>query len=116
MTEIPDRILAVEAKAGYRLAVVFVGDRHVEVDLSDMIQRGGVFVSLRDAALFARVRLGAAKDKVEWPEPRDSYGEPMVDIDAESLFHLSMQQRSKSIMQRMIDFLEKHFREPVKVN
>lgn len=87
------RIKSVGAKPGHRLAVVLDTGEEITVDLSDSITRGGVFAPLEDQKVFARVRVGDRRRTVEWPEPADGDGEPLIDIDAESLLHIASQQR-----------------------
>jgi hypothetical protein len=115
MTETPDRIQMVEARPHYHLIVTYDKGQRIEVDLGDMVRRGGVFKTLQDERMFSRVRIGSVGDKVEWPEPKDDFGEPIVDIDAESLWYLHAGQQRLSAMQRLIAYVERFLaREPAR--
>ncbi|MGA9869089.1 MAG: hypothetical protein WBQ75_21875, partial [Acetobacteraceae bacterium] len=48
----------------------------------------GVFAELRNEARFARVRLNDIATAVEWPEPCDADGYPVIEIDSDALFAL----------------------------
>ena len=67
------------------------------VDLSDMISKGGVFAELSDQATFSAVRVGENDRVVEWPEPRDESGNPVIGIDADALFEKAKSQRMESL-------------------
>jgi len=87
MTDAPlPRIESVKPLPNYRLEVFLMGEGHpFIVSLSDRIARGGVFSSLRDPQTFARVRIGERRRTIYWPKPHDVRGDPVIDIDAESL-------------------------------
>lgn len=50
-----------------RLLLRFADGCAGTVDLSDLLDRGGVFERLRDDAVFAQVRVGGAGRWLEWP-------------------------------------------------
>jgi len=102
----PDRIRAVEARADYRLVVQYETGENIDISLGGAIRQGGVFEPLRDQRLFSRVRIGEARDKVEWPEPKDKFGEPMVDVDAESLWYMHADQQHMTAFQRLVSFFK----------
>ena len=108
MTEVPAfrKILSVEAKPGYRLALVWGGGRQSIVDLSDMISRGGVFAALSDKDKFAAARVGEKGRLVEWPEPKDDFGYPMIEIDSAALIYKYQQQRDSSLLDTVKSALE----------
>lgn len=100
------RIRSVEARPGYRLAVSWDQGRVAVVDLSDMISRGGVFTKLSDKNKFALVRVGENSRIVEWPEPSDEFGYPIIEIDADALFLKSQEQEDRvlaSTMRNLVD-------------
>jgi hypothetical protein len=99
------RIKAVEAKANYCLVVSWERGQPIVVDLSDMVRKGGVFARLADMNVFAGVRIGDNNRVVEWPEPKDDLGHPIVSIDAESLYDRYREQqdaRKVSILDGMM--------------
>jgi len=71
------------------------------VDLSHMVQRGGIFTELRDEQKFALVRIGERNRVVEWPTPSDNLGYPIIDIDAESLYVMGAQQKALAGIQKL---------------
>jgi hypothetical protein len=91
--KLPRFLRSVEAKPGFRLVVTSEDGDAVLLDFNAVLRRGGVFKSLRDEALFRRVRLGERHRTIEWPEPADPDGAPLIDIDAESLFMMAAEQR-----------------------
>lgn len=80
------RIKSVEAKSAYRLSVSWERGQPIIIDLSDMVRRGGVFGHLADMAIFSAVRIGENNRTVEWPEPKDDLGYPVISIDADALY------------------------------
>lgn len=62
------------------------------VDLTEMITRGGVFANLRENNNFSKVRIGENNRVLEWPIPKDNNGNPIIEIDAESLFYMASRQ------------------------
>ncbi len=102
MTEAPRFIRSVEAKPGYKLSIAWERGPQTTVDMTDMIQKGGVFEALRNEKVFQQVRLSETRRKVEWPEPRDEDGDPLIDIDAESLFYIANGQRSNQFFNRLV--------------
>ena len=85
------KIRSVEAKPNYVLMILWERGGSV-VDISDFIKRGGVFAPLSDLSKFELVRLTENKTGIEWPEPADEDGYPIVSIDAEALFAMSVSQ------------------------
>jgi hypothetical protein len=92
---------AIEPKPGFRLTITWARGAQNTVDFRDTIQRGGVFAALADEKLFTRVRMTADRRKIEWPDPCDEFGEPVIDIDAESLLVMARIQSRDSAMQRL---------------
>jgi hypothetical protein len=86
------RIKSVEPKPGYRLSVYLDQGPPMTIDLTQMIERGGVFASLRENDNFSKVRIGKHNRILEWPLPKDDDGYPIIEIDAESLFYMASQQ------------------------
>src|SRR6185437_323443 len=91
---------SVEAKPGFRLAVTWDRGTQSTIDFTDTIKRGGVFARLDNERFFNAVRMSANRRKIEWPEPRDAFGEPLIDIDAESLLVMARQQTNASLFHR----------------
>jgi hypothetical protein len=102
MTEAPRLIRNIEPKSGYKVTIAWEGSPQSTVDLTDMIQKGGVFEALRNEKVFLEARVSENRRKIEWPEPADKEGEPLIDIDAESLHYLATQQRGVSLIDRLI--------------
>ncbi|MDQ2801907.1 MAG: DUF2442 domain-containing protein [Pseudomonadota bacterium] len=100
------RIRSVEARPGYRLAVSWDQGRTGVVDLSDMISRGGVFAELADKQKFARVRIGENSRVVEWPEPEDELGYPIIEVDADALFVKLHEQQETTLAAAMRNVIE----------
>jgi hypothetical protein len=94
----PRKILSVEARPGYRLVLGWGGGRQAIVDLSDMISRGGVFAPLSDQNKFAAVRVGEKGRLIEWPEPKDDLGYPMIEIDSAALIYKVQQQLDSTLL------------------
>jgi hypothetical protein len=59
-------ITRVAPDPGGRLHLTYASGGVVEVDLTPMIRRGGVFAALADPALFAQVTLGPGGRYLEW--------------------------------------------------
>ena len=87
------KISSIEAQGGFRLAIVWSEGAGAMVDLADAVSQGGVFSPLSDAALFSRVRIGERGRTIEWPEPEDQSGQPMIEIDAEALMAIAKAQK-----------------------
>jgi hypothetical protein len=87
MIETPDiRVIATNARPDYGLAITYADGCEITVDLSDVILRGGAFKALQDKRLFSLVKPSPCGDGIEWPEPKDRHGEPLISIDAESIY------------------------------
>ncbi len=71
-------ITRVAPDPGGRLQLTYAAGEVVEVDLTPLIRRGGVFAALADPALFEQVIVGTGGRYVEWP------GE--VDLCADALW------------------------------
>jgi hypothetical protein len=80
------RVNAIEARPGYWLAITYADGCEILVDLSDVIRRGGAFEPLQNERLFSQVAASPLGDRIEWPEPTDEHGEPLICIDAASLY------------------------------
>jgi hypothetical protein len=75
------------------------------VSLADLIKRGGVFEILRDPHKFAAVRIGERQRVIEWPEPRNDLGYPVIEIDADGLYERGAHQGVRAAMSRLIDLI-----------
>ncbi len=73
------KITAVDALPGFWLRLTFSDGAVKEVDVGELVARGGVFSPIRDdRRIFERVRVNPDTRTIEWP------GE--VDLDAEVLY------------------------------
>lgn len=73
------KIEAVEPLQGYWLRLTFSDGAIKDVDLGDLLARGGVFEPIREQRdVFEQVRVNPETQTIEWP------GE--VDLDAEVLY------------------------------
>lgn len=71
----------VEALSGLRIRVTFSDGAVKEIDLSDLMARGGVFDPIRERRdLFEKVHVNPDSRAVEWPDE--------VDLDSEVLYGL----------------------------
>ncbi len=61
-----ERIVAAEARPGYRLWLRFTDHAEGEVDLSHLVGRG-VFATWNDPPDFARARVDPSTGTVSWP-------------------------------------------------
>lgn len=95
------KLKSVEAKPNHKVAVVWSAGQKATIDFSRTIQKGGVFAALSDFELFQKVRIGERNRTVEWPEPRDEFGYPIIDIDAESLFAMYSAQKDAALLQQI---------------
>jgi hypothetical protein len=71
------------------------------VSVADLVRAGRIFTPLQDEAVFNRVRIGEGGRVVEWPEPADDDGNALIDIDAEALYRMGLQQRSEHGFRRL---------------
>ncbi len=56
---------------GYAVHVRFEDDTKADVDLSHLLDYGGVFEPLRDPAYFAQLRADAGAGTIVWPNDAD---------------------------------------------
>ena len=61
----------VEVLDDHRLRLSFEDGTTGEVDLSDLLARGGVFAQLRDVAYFRQVRVDPDGGTITWPNDTD---------------------------------------------
>jgi len=61
----------VEVLDDHRLRLSFEDGTTGEVDLSDLLARGGVFAQLRDVAYFGQVRVDPDGGTITWPNDTD---------------------------------------------
>jgi hypothetical protein len=93
--ELP-RISAIEPFGRFELRVHLTDFDPFAVDFSSTIDQGGVFSSLADMDTFRAVRIGRNHRVVEWPIPEDNEGNPIIEIDAESLRAMHEEQISSA--------------------
>jgi len=96
------QIKSIEARSSFRIIVNWEAGPSLLVDLSQFVLRGGVFEALRNEEIFSAVRIGENGALIEWPTPSDTMGYPIIDIDAEALYVLGMQQRQLANVQRAL--------------
>jgi hypothetical protein len=90
------RIKTVEPRSDYRLRVAWATGEQWDVDFSDDVHEGGGWTELRDEQLFGRARVAYDGCVSEWPEPLRGNGEPRVDIDADGLWVMAVEQGESS--------------------
>ena len=93
------RIKSVEPRSNFKLAVSWDKGPRSVIDFSQDIENG-IFSALKDPKLFERVRIGERSRTVEWPEPKDDLGYPIIEIDAESLAAMALDQRNIELVER----------------
>ena len=71
-----ERITAVHALEGNTLFITYQDGLELHVDLSPLLERGGVFAPLRERAAFERVRPGARGRSIAWDDDLE------IDVDA----------------------------------
>jgi len=76
-----NRLLEVSPLSGHLLELAYDDGARLTVDLSDLIESGGVYAALRDDAVFSQVRLGESGSFIEFPGP--------VDFCVDSLRHMA---------------------------
>jgi len=97
------RIKAVEPRPGYRVAVTWDDLSPMVVSFADYVRRGGVFTPLVDENMFAEVRVGERRRTIEWPNPHGDDGEPLIDVDAETLLQMALHQKTESWFHRLVN-------------
>jgi len=102
------RIKSVEPKPGYRLVVTWDDVAPLVVSFVEQVKLGRIFTPLADEGIFARVRVASDRRTVEWPEPTDDDGEPLIDVDAETLLSMALEQRTESWFYRLFHQFRNH--------
>lgn len=97
------RLRAVEPMPGFRLNVAWDQGEPAVVDLAPILDHGTVFLPIKDPALFERVRIGPRSRSVEWPEPTDEDGCPLLGLDAETLLTMAREQRALRYVGRLVE-------------
>lgn len=96
------RVTAIEPRSGYKLMVTWEDAPAMLVSLADRVKGGRIFAPLADEHVFSRARIGEHGRIVEWPEPHDAEGHPLIDVDAETLLQIALQQRTESWFHRLV--------------
>jgi hypothetical protein len=86
------KIRGVEPRPNHHVVVYWAMGGQSTIDLSDKIRLGGIYAAISDAAKFRAVRVGERKRTIEWPEPSDEDGHPIIEIDAEALRFMEQHQ------------------------
>jgi hypothetical protein len=76
-----------------RLYIAWEDGPRATLDMAPSIRKGGVFSMLENPENFNKVRIGERGRTIEWPEPADAQGYPIIDIDAESLMAMLTAQK-----------------------
>jgi hypothetical protein len=97
------QIEQVFARPDYWLCVTWTDGQRLNIDLSHDVTAAGVWQSLADPALFQDVRIAANKCAIEWPNPSDDEGEPMIDIDSEGLHWLAVNQIKSQVAESLVE-------------
>jgi len=71
-----ERVTAVSAGIGYTLFVTYQDGLELHLDLSPLLERGGVFAALKQRANFEQVRPGARGRSIAWDDDLE------IDVDA----------------------------------
>ncbi len=100
------RIEALEARPGFRLAVTWEDHGQQVISFVDDIRKGGVWEALRDETKFAMAHIASRRRSVEWPEPKDADGDPIIEIDADALFRMAERQKVTGFLARLMAFFD----------
>jgi len=92
MMAIMRKIERVVANPDYKLLVMWTDGQQMNIDLSSDIVASGVWRQLADPAVFSAVTVTSNGYAIEWPEPADDDGEPLIDIDSDGLYHMAISQ------------------------
>ncbi len=57
---------------------------------------------MADKRLFAQARVARNGTVLEWPEPKGGDGSPRIDVDADGLYAMAMQQRERPWIGRVL--------------
>ena len=76
-----NKLVEVAPLPGHRLELAYDDGARFTVDLSDLIESGGVYAALRDEGVFAQVQLDGSGSFIEFP------GE--IDFCVDSLRHMA---------------------------
>jgi len=95
------RITAVKPTGGKRVELQFDNGKTFTVNLQDLMERSRLKkLSLMTARIFARVSLGEGGHSIEWPDE--------VDIGADTLFQLALEQNGHADTAEFIRWRWKH--------
>lgn len=99
------RIERVDPRPGYKVLVTWTTGEQTSVDFSEDVKGSGVWAELRDERKFAQVRAAYGGTVLEWPEPSGMDGAPRLDVDADGLYSLALQQRATPWIERILHSL-----------
>jgi hypothetical protein len=94
------RIETVSPQSGYRVVVTWQDGQRTVADFSADVKRGGIWTALRDHAKFSQVRVAEQGAVLEWPDPAGADGSPRIDVDADGLYAMSLQQSAQPWVER----------------
>jgi hypothetical protein len=105
MSEHLRRIASVAPQSDYRLAIAWDSGPSMIVSLADLIKKGGVFEVLKDREKFSAARVDERQRVIEWPEPRNDQGYPLIEIDADALYERGRGQGLRAAFSKLVDAL-----------
>jgi hypothetical protein len=77
------------------------------IDFSSDIKRGGVWEPLTSPSAFSAVTVVKNGEAIEWDSPRDSFGDALIDVDADGLFMMGMEQSVAPVMRDVAELVRK---------
>jgi len=89
---IQHRIARIEPLPGFRIRIWWQAGGEGITDFSDDLARFPIWEPVRDEAQFNTVRLEEGGRQIEWPEPVDQWGYPVLEVDADGLWHMAQEQ------------------------
>jgi hypothetical protein len=76
---LPPRLVEAEVLGGYEVYLRFADGLAADVDLSYLLDFGGVFEPLRDVGYFRKLRVDDFGDTIAWPNEADIAPETLYD-------------------------------------
>jgi hypothetical protein len=101
------RITILEHLPGPKLAITWDDQPRMVIDFTSLIRSRADLAPLADESLFKKARIGERRRVVEWPTPADEDGEPLLDIDAETLFDIASHQSHHDLLHRILGYITK---------
>jgi hypothetical protein len=95
----------IDALPEYRLRVTWRDGTRMIVDFAPDIKNGGVWTPLKDPKAFAAVSVSENGETIEWDEPRDESGDALIDVDADGLFMMGVEQAAAPLMRDVVNLV-----------